>query len=160
MELLNYSISAEEMGAGGILSVAGYYNRPSQDGLYQHFKLTHDNINIPIIIYNISPRVVVDIFPETMAKLATLPRVVGLKDATANVSRPSLERQYIDKPFSYFSGEDITAVAYNAMGGRGCISVAASIAPKLCSDMQIACSEGDYRQTLILHEKLLPLHKI
>jgi 4-hydroxy-tetrahydrodipicolinate synthase len=160
VEALAYAKSAEQAGADGILCVAGYYNRPSQDGLYEHFRYLHDQTNIPIIIYNIPPRTIVDIEPNTMAKLAALPRIVGVKDATMDLSRISRERQVInkDKDFNYFSGEDITALAYNAMGGRGCISVTANIAPALCAEMQSACQVGDYQTALVLHEKLMPLH--
>lgn len=159
VEALSYARAAEDSGADGILCVAGYYNRPSQAGLYEHFKYIHDATNIPIIIYNIPPRTIVDIMPDTMARLAALPRITGVKDATMDLSRISQERLVVNKAFSYFSGEDMTAVAYNSMGGSGCISVTANIAPKLCSDMQAACMAGKYNQALILHEKLMPLHQ-
>lgn len=159
-EALRYASAAEECGADGILCVAGYYNRPSQLGLYEHFKYIHDNSHIPIIVYNIPPRAIVDIEAFTMAKLAELPRIVGVKDATMDLSRISQERGLIRKDFSYFSGEDSTAVAYKSMGGSGCISVTANIAPKLCADLQNFCSAGDYAQALTLHEKLMPLHQV
>jgi 4-hydroxy-tetrahydrodipicolinate synthase len=159
VEALGYARHAQELGADGILCVAGYYNRPSQEGIYQHFKYIHDATNIPIIVYNIPPRTIVDISPETMAKLAALPRIMGVKDATKDLSRISQERLLIDKPFSYLSGEDMTAVAYNSMGGNGCISVAGNISPRLCSLMQSACLEGNYEKALELHEKLMPLHQ-
>lgn len=158
-EALNYAETAQELGADGILCVAGYYNRPSQLGLYEHFKYIHDNTDIPIIIYNVPPRTIVDIQPETMAKLARLPRVIGVKDATADLSRISMEQLGINKSFSYLSGEDITAIAYNAMGGNGCISVTANIAPKHCAQMQSACASGDYNRALRIHRILLPLHQ-
>jgi 4-hydroxy-tetrahydrodipicolinate synthase len=158
-EALVYARYAQEIGADGILCVAGYYNRPSQEGLYEHFKYIHDATNIPIIVYNIPPRAIVDISPQTMARLAALPRVIGVKDATRDLSRISQERLLIDKPFSYFSGEDMTAVAYDAMGGNGCISVTANICPMLCSELQSACSEGNYKRALELHETLMPLHQ-
>ncbi len=158
VEALEHARHAQQLGADGILSVAGYYNRPSQEGLYQHFKLIHDATDIPIIVYNIPPRVIVDIRPETMARLAQLPRIVGVKDATAELSRVSLERQLIDKNFSYLSGEDMTAIAYNAQGGKGCISVTANIAPSLCARMQSASLSGDYKAALRYHEQLMPLH--
>jgi 4-hydroxy-tetrahydrodipicolinate synthase len=139
--------------------VAGYYNRPSQEGLYQHFHHLHEHSSLPIIIYNIPPRAIVDIKADTMARLAMLPRVVGVKDATGDLSRICQERQVITKPFSYFSGDDMTALAYNASGGNGCISVTANIAPALCAQFQNACASGDYQHALALHEKLVPLHQ-
>lgn len=159
VEALKYAQAAERSGADALLCVAGYYNRPSQQGLYEHFKYIHDNTGIPVFIYNIPPRTIVDVVPETMAKLALLPRVLGVKDATMDLSRVSLERQLIAKHFSYFSGDDMTALAYNSMGGSGCISVTANVAPKLCAAMQTASLEGDYQQALALHEKLVPLHR-
>lgn len=158
VEALEHAQHAEKVGADGILCVAGYYNRPSQEGLYQHFKYLHDATNIPMIIYNIPPRAIVDIQPETMARLANLPRVIGVKDATKDLSRISLERQLIQKPFSYFSGEDMTPVAYNAQGGNGCISVTANVAPRLHAEIQTACLDGDFKKALEIHEKLTPLH--
>ena len=158
-EACKYAQFAEEQGADGVLCVAGYYNRPSQQGLYEHFKLIHDNSSIPIIIYNIPPRTIVDISAETMARLAALPRVVGVKDATGDLSRVSQERLQITTPFNYFSGDDLTALAYNAQGGRGCISVTANLFPAHCARLQAACLAGDYTKALILHEQLLPLHQ-
>ncbi len=157
-EALVYAKSAEQTGADGILCVAGYYNRPSQNGLYEHFKFIHDQTNIPIIIYNIPPRTIVGIEPETMQKLAELPRINGVKDATMDLTRVSREQILINKEFSYLSGDDMTALGYNAMGGNGCISVTANIAPRLCADLQAACQAGDYQQALEIHKKLVPLH--
>jgi 4-hydroxy-tetrahydrodipicolinate synthase len=157
-EALHYAQYAQTQGADGILCVAGYYNRPSQEGLYQHFKQIHDTTDIPIILYNIPPRTIVDIQPETMSRLAELDRIVGVKDATMDLSRVSVERSLIKKPFSFFSGEDMTAVAYNAMGGHGCISVTANIAPALCASMQAACKLGDYQRALEIHEQLQEIH--
>lgn len=159
VEALEYAQFAQAQGADGVLCVAGYYNRPSQEGLYQHFKFLHDQTDIPMIIYNIPPRATVDVLPDTMARLALLPRVVGVKDATAQLTRCSLERALIDQSFSYLSGEDMTAVAYNAQGGNGCISVTANAAPALCAQMQTACLQGDYTKALSLHEQLMPLHQ-
>ncbi len=159
VEALTYAKTAETLGTDGILCVAGYYNRPSQAGLYEHFKYLHDQTDIPIIIYNIPPRTIVDVEPNTMAKLAALPRIVGVKDATMDLSRISRERLLISKEFSYLSGEDMTALAYNSMGGSGCISVTANIAPGLCADLHTACQSGDYQRALELHEKLMPLHQ-
>jgi len=159
IEALAFAKAAEQSGADGILCVAGYYNRPSQEGLYQHFKYIHDASKLPMVIYNIPPRAIVDIQPETLARLAALPRVVGVKDATGDLARPSLEKHLIGSEFSYLSGEDLTAIAYNAVGGNGCISVTSNVAPKLCSELQLACQQGDYRKAQSIHEKLVPLHQ-
>ncbi len=159
VEALEQAQYAEQVGADAVLCVAGYYNRPSQEGLYQHFKFLHDQTNLPIIIYNIPPRAIVDISPETMARLAELPRIVGVKDATKDLARVSLERQLINKEFSYLSGEDMTAPAYNAQGGNGCISVVANVAPALFAQMQTASLKGDFQTALALHEKLVPLEE-
>ena len=158
LEAVEYARHAQNAGADALLCVAGYYNRPSQEGLYQHFKLIHDSVELPLVIYNIPPRAIVDITPETLARLAELPRVLGVKDATGDLSHISQERMLISKDFSYLSGEDMTAVAYNASGGRGCISVSANVAPTLCAKMQSACLDGDYAAALKHHDSLAPLH--
>ena len=158
VESIEYSLHAQEVGADGLLHVAGYYNRPKQPGLYAHFKMVHDACELPIIVYNIPPRAIVDIEVETMAKLAELPRIVGVKDATCDLSRPLRERQLIVSDFSWLSGEDATAVAYNAGGGNGCISVTANVAPALCAEMQSACTQGDYVKALAIQDRLMPLH--
>lgn len=158
IEAIEFTRHAQQAGADATLHVAGYYNRPHQEGLYQHFKAVHDATDIPIIVYNIPPRAIVDIQPETMARLADLPRIVGVKDATGDVSRVSKERMAIRNGFCYLSGEDGTALAYNAQGGNGCISVTANVAPKLCSEFQLACLDGDYATALEYHERLMPLH--
>jgi len=155
---IELTVHAKEAGADGVLHVAGYYNRPSQEGLYQHFKAIHDAVEIPMVIYNIPPRAVVDIQPETMARLAQLSHVAGVKDATGDLSRIGWERQLIAEGFAYLSGDDATAVAYNANGGMGCISVTANIAPKLCADLQNACSAGDFAAALEIQDRLMPLH--
>ena len=159
VEALAFAKAAEQSGADGILCVAGYYNRPSQEGLYQHFKYLHDATELPMIIYNIPPRAIVDIQPETMLRLAELPRVVGVKDATGDLARPSIEKHLIGNEFSYLSGEDLTAIAYNSVGGNGCISVTSNVAPKLCFELQQACLQGDYVKAQAVHEKLVPLHQ-
>ena len=138
--------------------MAGYYNRPNQEGLYQHFKAVHDASDLPIIVYNIPPRAIDDILPETIARMANLPRIVGVKDATGDVARVSRERLLLGDGFCYLSGEDGTALAYNAQGGDGCISVTANVAPKLCAEFQKACTAGNYVQALGMHENLMPLH--
>lgn len=158
-EAIEYSLHAQEVGADGLLHVAGYYNRPKQPGLYAHFKKVHDACQLPIILYNIPPRVIVDIEVETMAKLAELPRIVGVKDATCDLSRPLQERQLIKGEFTWLSGEDATAVAYNAGGGNGCISVTANVAPALCARMQSTCTMGDFPKALAIQDRLMPLHQ-
>lgn len=158
LEALQYAQYAQSVGADGILCVAGYYNRPSQEGLYQHFKMIHDNTDIAMLIYNIPPRAVVDIEPATMARLAKLKNVVGVKDATADLNRINCEQRLIEQTFSFFSGEDGTALAYNALGGDGCISVTANVAPKHCAQLQHWCKEGDYSKAREIHRQLLPLH--
>ncbi len=149
---------AQEVGADAALHVAGYYNRPSQEGLIKHFEAVHAASTIPIIIYNIPPRVIVDVLPDTMARIATLPRVIGVKDATGDLTRPLREGMLIDTEFSFLSGDDGTAVAYNAAGGNGCISVTANVAPALCRKMQAACKKGDFTTAAGIQKRLMPLH--
>ncbi len=149
---------AQDVGADATLHVAGYYNRPSQEGLFRHFEAVHAASRIPIIVYNIPPRAIVDILPDTMARIAALPRVVGVKDATGDLTRPILERLLIDTEFSFLSGDDGTAVAYNAAGGNGCISVTANVAPSLCSEMQTACRDGNFTAAPEIQKRLMPLH--
>jgi len=150
---------AQDVGADATLHVAGYYNRPSQEGLFRHFEAVHAASRIPIIVYNIPPRVIVDILPDTMARIAALPRVIGVKDATGDLNRPILERLLIDSEFSFLSGEDGTAVAYNAAGGNGCISVTANVAPALCAQMQTACRDGNFAAAAEIQDRLMPLHQ-
>lgn len=149
---------AEKAGADAALVVTPYYNKPTQEGLYQHFKAVHDAANLPIIIYNIPPRSVVDMSVETMARLAELPRIVGVKDATGDLSRVPKQRLACGEDFIQLSGEDPTALGYNAHGGKGCISVTANVAPGLCADMQEATLRGDYRTALEITDRLMPLH--
>ena len=158
VEALAYARHAKELGADAILCVAGYYNRPNQDGLYAHFEYIAQGVDIPMIIYNIPPRAIVDIEPKTMAKLAALENVVGVKDATGDISRISLERLALGNDFSYLSGDDLASVAYNAVGGNGCISVTANVAPSRCSVMQTACLNGDFKEAKRIHDELTPLH--
>lgn len=160
MEAVEYTKAAEKAGADATLHVAGYYNRPNQEGLFQHFKLVHDNTNIPIILYNIPGRAIVNILPDTMARLAELPRIIGVKDATGDLARPWLERQLIHKSFTWLSGEDATAVAYNVSGGQGCISVTANIAPKLVAEVQNLTASGQWEAAKTLQDKLIPLHQV
>lgn len=158
IEAIEFTKHAQSAGANATLHVAGYYNRPNQEGLYQHFKAIHDATDIPIIVYNIPPRAIVDIVPETMARLAELPRIAGVKDATGDVGRISREKMLIPNGFCYLSGEDPTALGYNAHGGDGCISVTANVAPRLCSEFQQACMDGEFGLALELHERLMPMH--
>lgn len=155
--ILNTDV-AQSMGADATLHVAGYYNRPSQEGLFRHFEAVNHTSKIPIFVYNIPKRSGVDILPETMARIATLHKVAGVKDATADLTRPIRERMLIEKEFSFLSGEDGTAVAYNAAGGNGCVSVTANIAPRLCAAMQAACRNGDYKVAADIQIRLMPLH--
>ena len=158
VEALAYARHAKELGADAVLCVAGYYNRPNQDGLYAHFEYIAQGVEIPMIIYNIPPRAIVDIEPKTMAKLAALKNVVGVKDATGDIARISLERLALGSDFSYLSGDDLASVAYYAVGGNGCISVTANVAPSRCSAMQTACLKGDFKEAKRIHDELTPLH--
>lgn len=159
MEAIRLSRHAQDVGADGILVVTPYYNKPTQRGMIAHFTAVHDACDLPIIIYNIPPRSVVDMTPETMGELAKLPRVIGVKDATADLSRVSAQRITCGKDFIQLSGEDPTAHGFNAQGGIGCISVTANVAPKLLSQMQSHCAAGDYAAALEIQDRLMPLHR-
>ncbi|MFN3613351.1 MAG: 4-hydroxy-tetrahydrodipicolinate synthase [Rubrimonas sp.] len=150
---------AQKVGADGALVVTPYYNKPTQGGLVAHYTALHDACDLPIIIYNIPPRSVIDMQPETMAELAKLPRIVGVKDATGDLARVSLQRRACGPEFVQLSGEDMTAIGYNAMGGVGCISVTANVAPRLCAQMQEATRRGDFATALEIQDRLIPLHK-
>jgi 4-hydroxy-tetrahydrodipicolinate synthase len=158
VEGVRFMQHAERVGADAALVVTPYYNKPTQEGLYQHFKAMHDSANLPIIIYNIPGRCVVDMSPETMGRLAELPRIVGVKDATADISRVAKQRIACGKDFIQLSGEDATAISFNAQGGQGCISVTANVAPKLCAEVQAATLANDYKTALELTDRLMPLH--
>ena len=158
-ESIRLAQHAATVGADGVLVVTPYYNKPTQDGLYAHFKAVHDATELPIIIYNIPPRSVIDMSPETMGKLAELPRIVGVKDATADITRVSKQRASCGKDFIQLSGEDASALGFNAHGGVGCISVTANVAPKLCAEFQEATLSGDYAGALALQDRLMPLHE-
>ncbi|MDD6178092.1 MAG: 4-hydroxy-tetrahydrodipicolinate synthase [Ruminobacter sp.] len=161
IEAIEYTKVAQKCGADATLHVAGYYNRPNQEGLYQHYKVVHDATNIPIILYNIPSRAVVNILPETVARLSQLPRIIGIKDATGNLERPWIERQLVTKKdFVWLSGEDSTAVSYNVAGGVGVISVTANIAPKLVAEVQALTQKGEYLKARELQDKLMKLHKL
>ncbi len=139
--------------------VTPYYNKPTQEGLYQHFAAIDAVVGIPILIYNIPARSVVDMSVETMARLYELRNIVGVKDATANMVRVSLQRALLGPDFVQLSGEDSTGLGFNAHGGVGCISVSANVAPRLCADFQAACLAGDYAGALALHDRLMPIHQ-
>lgn len=161
IEAIHYSQEAEKAGADGLLHVAGYYNKPSQDGLYTHFKMVHDNCGLPIFVYNIPGRAVVNVLPQTLARLAQLPRIAGIKDATGDLARPWIERTLIKRDdFTWLSGEDATQVSYNVAGGSGCISVTANIAPKLVAKVQELTFENKWQEARELQQKLMPLHQL
>jgi len=149
---------AEGAGADAVLVVTPYYNKPTQEGLYQHFKAINDAIGIPIIIYNIPPRSVVDMSVETMTRLFELKNIAGVKDATANLARVSQQRAAMGEGFVQLSGEDATALGFMAHGGHGCISVTSNVAPRLCAEFQASCLKGDYAGALAIQDKLMPLH--
>nr|WP_319948639.1 4-hydroxy-tetrahydrodipicolinate synthase [uncultured Shimia sp.] len=158
LESIRLAQHAEKVGADAILVVTPYYNKPTQRGLIAHFTAVHDCCTLPIIIYNIPGRSIVDMTPETMGELAKLPRIVGVKDATGDLSRVPQQRITCGADFIQLSGEDATALGYNAHGGVGCISVTANVAPKLCATFQAATLEGDYATALKLLDQLMPLH--
>lgn len=158
-EAVGFSKHAEKVGADAVLIVTPYYNKPTQEGLYHHFKAINDAIGIPIIIYNIPGRSVIDMSVATMARLYELKNIVGVKDATANIARVSLQRQAMGPDFVQLSGEDATALGFMAHGGHGCISVTANVAPALCAEMQTACLRGDYAAALKVQDRLMPLHE-
>ncbi|MCL4189901.1 MAG: 4-hydroxy-tetrahydrodipicolinate synthase [Rhodobacteraceae bacterium] len=149
---------AEKVGASAALVVTPYYNKPTQAGLIAHYRALHDCCGLPIIIYNIPGRSVIDMAPETMGELARLPRIVGVKDATGKIERVSLQREACGPGFIQLSGEDATALGFNAHGGTGCISVTANVAPRLCAEFQAATLRGDYAAALDLQDRLMPLH--
>ncbi len=157
-EAIELTLHAKEAGADAALVVTPYYNKPSQEGLYRHYKAIHDAARMPIIIYNIPGRSVVDMTVETMSRLAQLPHIAGVKDATCDLNRPILTRLACGGDFCQLSGEDGTALPFLAAGGHGCISVSANIAPKLCSQMQRAWRQGDLAQAMALQDKLSCVH--
>ena len=157
-EAINLTRHAKECGADAALVVTPYYNKPTQEGLYHHFKAIHDAVDLPIIIYNIPPRSVIDMSVGTMARLAKLPNIVGVKDATNDLARPTLTKLEIGPEFCLLSGEDATATAYLAAGGHGCISVTANVAPRQCAAMQAAWRDGDLDAMAHYRDLLMPLH--
>ena len=158
VEAIRFLRHAERVGATAALVVTPYYNKPTQAGLIAHYRTLHDCCSLPIVIYNIPGRSVVDMLPETMAELAALPRIVGVKDATGRIERVSQQRALCGSEFIQLSGEDPTALGFNAQGGVGCISVTANAAPRLCAQFQEATLRGDYATALDLHDRLMPLH--
>jgi 4-hydroxy-tetrahydrodipicolinate synthase len=157
-EAVDLAQHAEQAGADAVLVVTPYYNKPTQDGLYAHYKAVNDAIGIPILIYNIPGRSVIDMSVDTMKRLYELKNIAGVKDATANMTRVSAQRATMGEDFNQMSGEDITALGFMAHGGHGCISVTSNVAPRLCSEFQAACLKGDFAAALKLQDKLAPLH--
>ncbi|MGB7320533.1 MAG: 4-hydroxy-tetrahydrodipicolinate synthase [Albidovulum sp.] len=158
-EAIDLTQHAERAGADAALVVTPYYNKPTQRGLIAHFTAVHDATNIPIIIYNIPPRSVIDMAPETMGELAKLPRIVGVKDSTGKIERVSQQRASCGADFVQLSGEDASALGFNAHGGCGAISVTANVAPRLCAAFQAATLAGDYAAALGYQDRLMPLHE-
>ncbi len=158
-EAIDFGKHAQSVGADAILVVTPYYNKPGQEGLYQHYMAIDAAVDLPTIIYNIPGRSVINMSVETMARLQADGRaIVGVKDATANLVRVSEQRAALGPDFIQLSGEDATAISFNAHGGHGCISVTANVAPALCAQMQAACAAGDYATALEVHDLLMPLH--
>ena len=157
-EAVELTLHAKSAGADGVLVVTPYYNKPTQEGLYLHYKAINDCTDIPILIYNIPGRSVVDMTVDTMVRLFKLKNIVGVKDATASMARVSQQRAALGKDFVQLSGEDATALGFMAHGGQGCISVTANVAPALCSEFQLACLGGNFKRALELQDRLMPLH--
>src|SRR5262245_28965694 len=158
-EAIDFTRHAKKVGADAVLHSTGYYNKPTQEGLYRHFKAINDAVGIPIFIYNVPVRTIVDIQVATLARCRRdLKNVIGVKDATANVARVTQQRLQCGEDFVQLSGEDGTVLGFMAHGGSGCISVTSNIAPRLCAEFQNACRRGDYEAALALHDRLMPLH--
>ena len=157
-EAIQLTCHAKEAGADAALVVTPYYNKPTQEGLYQHYKAIHDAAGLPILIYNIPGRSVVDMSVETMARLAALPNIVGVKDATSDLARPMKTCMVIGPEFCQMTGEDATVVPFLAGGGHGCISVTANIAPRMCADLHKAWREGDLNTVMKVQDTLMPVH--
>jgi 4-hydroxy-tetrahydrodipicolinate synthase len=158
-ESLELLAHAKAVGADAALVVTGYYNKPSQEGLYAHFKTLSERVDLPLFVYNIPGRTIVDISVETMGRIAKLKNVVGVKDATGDIARVALQRAACGEAFTQLSGNDDSAIGYNAQGGRGCISVTANVAPDLCAQMQEASLRGDYAAAREINFRLSALHK-
>lgn len=159
IETIRLAQHAEKVGADAVLVVTPYYNKPTQRGLIAHFRAVHDACGLPIIIYNIPGRSIIDMSPDTMGELAKLQRIAGVKDATGDVARVSQQRSTCGPDFVQLSGEDASALGFNAHGGIGCISVTANVAPKLCAEFQAATLAGDYAKALEYQDRLMPLHE-
>ena len=157
-EAIDFTRHAKQAGADAALVVTPYYNKPTQEGLYQHYKAIAEAVDLPIIIYNIPARCVIDMSVATMARLAKLPNIVGVKDATNDLARPLRTRAVIGPEFSMLSGEDVTAIPFLGQGGDGCISVTANVAPRACADMHQAWRRGETAAAMRINERLLPLH--
>jgi len=157
-EAISLTRRAKEVGADAVLSVTPYYNKPTQEGLYRHFAAVAEAVDIPVLLYNIPGRSIVEISVETIARLSKIANIIGVKDATNNLARPSRERLACGKNWRLISGEDITALGYMAHGGHGCISVTANVAPRLCSEFQNACMAGDFAKARLIQDQLTPLH--
>lgn len=157
-EAIEFTAHAKKCGADAVLLVAPYYNKPTQEGLLAHYEAIANAVDIPQIIYNIPGRSVVDISDDTLSALAAHPNIVGVKDATGDLARVASLRARVGDDFTLLSGEDATAVGFNAMGGKGVISVTANVAPKLCARVQALCLEGKYDEATALQDKLMPLH--
>lgn len=157
-EAIELTRHAKQVGADAALSVAPYYNKPTQDGLYRHFAAIAEAVDLPIVLYNIPGRSIVEIGVETMAKLAQIPNIVGVKDATGNLARASRDRDALPRSFVRLSGDDATALGFNAHGGVGCISVTSNVAPRASAEFQDACLAGDYAKALAIQDRLMALH--
>jgi 4-hydroxy-tetrahydrodipicolinate synthase len=157
-EAISLTKFAKSVGADAVLSVTGYYNKPTQEGMYRHYAAIAEAVDIPILVYNVPGRTIVDISVETMGRLSKIANIIGTKDATANLMRPTRERAACGKDWRLISGEDGTALGYMAHGGHGCISVTANVAPKLCAEFQTACRQGAFERALQLQDRLMPLH--
>ena len=157
-EAVDFARHAKPAGADATLVVTPYYNKPTQEGMYLHFKAVAEAADLPLFIYNIPPRSVIDMSVETMARLAALPNIVGVKDATANLARPLHTRRACGADFIQLSGEDHTALSFNAAGGHGCISVTANVAPRLCAEMHKSWRAGRIEEAMAIQDRLVPLH--
>ena len=157
-EAISLTRHAKDAGADAALIVTPYYNKPTQEGLYQHFKAINDAVDLPILIYNIPARCVIDMRTETLARLAALPNVIGIKDATNDLARPPLTRLACGRDFVQLSGEDATAVAFLGQGGDGCISVTANVAPRACAELHTAWQKRDFDTVSEINDRLAPLH--
>lgn len=157
-EAIELTEFAKKVGATAVLHSTGYYNKPTQEGLYLHFKAISDAVDIPIIVYNVPGRTIVDISADTFARMCALKNVAGIKDATSNMARQSQHRQLIGDKYIALTGEDATALGFMAHGGHGAISVTSNVAPRLCAEFQNTCAKGDFKTALAQHDRLMPLH--